>query len=85
MLRHIAQIRGHLQKSRRLDFCVAELRTRLTMLLVCCRDIENQPGPRFSKVSKFYGSLWVSQFPLYLKNGEDLSHQTSQLFFFLLP
>ena len=28
--------------------------------------------------------LRVSQFPLYLKNGEDLSRQTSQLFFFLL-
>ena len=26
-----------------------------------------------------------SQFPLYLNNGEDLSHQTSQSFFFLLP
>ena len=27
----------------------------------------------------------MSQFPLYLKNGEDLSCQTSQSFFFLLP
>ena len=27
----------------------------------------------------------VSQFPLYLKNGEDLSRQISKSFFFLLP
>ena len=31
------------------------------------------------------GHFWVSQFPLYLKDGGDLSRQTSQYFFFLLP
>ena len=32
---------------------------------------------------KFTGHFRVSQFPLYLKNGEDLSRQTSELFFFV--
>ena len=39
--------------------------------------------PRKSR--NFTNHFWVKQFPLYLKNGEDLSRQTSQPFFFLLP
>ena len=42
-------------------------------------------GPVSRKSRNFTGHFRVSQFPLYLKNGEDLSRQTSQLFFFLLP
>ena len=41
--------------------------------------------PVSRKSRNFTGHFRVSQFPLYLKNGEDLSHQTSQSFFFLLP
>ena len=37
------------------------------------------------KSRNFTGHFWVSQFPLYLKNGKHLIRQTSQLFFFLLP
>ena len=42
-------------------------------------------GPVSRKSRNFTGHFRVSQFPLYLKNGKDLSHQTSQSFFFLLP
>ena len=42
-------------------------------------------GPVSQKSRNFTGRFRVSQFPLYLKNGEDLIRQTSQLFFFLLP
>ena len=42
-------------------------------------------GVRFSKVPKLYEHFWVSQFPLYLKNGVDLGPQTSQSVCFLLP
>ena len=50
--------------------------------------IENNSdlGPVSRKSRNFTGHFRVSQFPLYLKNGEDLIRQlTSQLFFFLLP
>ena len=40
----------------------------------------SQPGARFSKVPKLYGPF---SGPLYLKNGQDLSRQTSLPFFFL--
>ena len=40
-------------------------------------------GPVSQKSRNFTGYLRVSQFGLYLKNGEDLSRQTSQSFFFL--
>ena len=39
-------------------------------------------GPFLEKSRNFTGHLRVSQFPLYLKNGEGLSLQTSQPFFF---
>ena len=40
----------------------------------------------FSRKSRnFTGHFRVTQFPLYLKNGEDLSRQTLQSFFLLLP
>ena len=42
-------------------------------------------GPVSQKSRNFTGRFRVSQFPLYLKNGEDLIRQTSQLFFFWLP
>ena len=45
--------------------------------------LEQWPVSRKSR--NFTGHFRVSQFPLYLKNGKDLSHQTSQSFFFLLP
>ena len=41
--------------------------------------------PVSRKSLNFTGHFRVSQFPLYLKNGEDLSHQTSQSVCFLLP
>ena len=41
-------------------------------------------GPVSRKSRNFTGHFRMSQFPLYLKNGEDLRRQTSQLFFFLL-
>ena len=44
----------------------------------------NAQGPVSRKSRNFTGHFRVSQFPLYLKNGEDLSCQASQLFFFLL-
>ena len=44
----------------------------------------NAQGPVSRKSRNFTGHFRVSQFPLYLKNGEDLSRQASQLFFFLL-
>ena len=42
-------------------------------------------GPVSRKSRDFTGHFRVSQFPFYLKNGEDLSRQTSQLVCFLLP
>ena len=42
-------------------------------------------GPVSRKSRNFTGHFRVSQFRLYLKNGEDLSRQTSQSFFFLSP
>ena len=42
-------------------------------------------GPVSQKSRNFTGHFRVSQFLLYLKNGDDLIRQTSQLFFFLLP
>ena len=42
-------------------------------------------GPFSRKSRNFTGHFRASQFPLYFKNGEDLSRETSQLFFFLLP
>ena len=42
-------------------------------------------GPVSRKSRNLTGHFWVSEFPLYLKNGEDLSRQTSQSFFFSLP
>ena len=42
-------------------------------------------GPVSRKSRNFTGHFRVSQFPLFLKNGEDLSRQTLQLFRFLLP
>ena len=42
-------------------------------------------GPFLKKSRNFTGHFRVSSFPLYLKNGENLIRQTSQLFFFLLP
>ena len=42
-------------------------------------------GPVSRKSRNLTGHFRVSQFPLNLKNGEDLRCQTSQLFFFLLP
>ena len=42
-------------------------------------------GPVSRKSRNFTGHFRVTQFPLYLKNGEDLSRQTSQSFFFYLP
>ena len=53
--------------------------------LKCEQVIIGASGDRFSKVPKLYRSFRVSQFPLYLKNGDDLSRQTSQLVFLLLP
>ena len=45
----------------------------------------NRPqGPVSRKSRNFTGHFRVSQLPLYLENGEDLSSQTSQSFFFLL-
>ena len=41
-------------------------------------------GPVSRKSRNFTGHLRVSQFPFYLKNGEDLSRQTSQSVCFLL-
>ena len=43
------------------------------------------PGPVSRKSRKVRGHFWVSQFLLYLKNGEDLSRQTSQSVCFLSP
>ena len=45
---------------------------------------EKIEGPVSQKSRNFTGHFRVSQFPLYLKNREDLSHQTPQSFFFLL-
>ena len=42
-------------------------------------------GPFLKKSRNFMGHFWVSQFPLYLKSEDNLSRQTSQWFFFLLP
>ena len=39
--------------------------------------------PVSRKSRNFTGHFRVTQFPLYLKNGEDLSRKTSQSFFFL--
>ena len=39
-------------------------------------------GPVSRKSRNFTGHFRVSQFPLYFKNGEDLSHQTPQTCFF---
>ena len=50
-----------------------------------CFSIVKDQGPVSQKSRNFTGRFRVSQFPLYLKNGEDLIRQTSQLFFFLLP
>ena len=47
--------------------------------------VEKLQGPVSRKSRNFTGHFRVSQFPLYLKNGEDLSRQTSQSLFFLLP
>ena len=41
-------------------------------------------GPVSRKSGNFTGYFRVSRFPLYLKNGEDLSRQTSQSVYFLL-
>ena len=41
-------------------------------------------GPVSRNSRNFTGHFQVTQFPLYLKNGEDLSRQTSQSFFSLL-
>ena len=41
-------------------------------------------GPVSRKSGNFTGYFRVSRFPLYLKNGEDLSRQTSQSLYFLL-
>ena len=43
------------------------------------------PGARFSKVPELYGPFPDVTIPLYHKNGEDLSRQTSQSVCFLLP
>ena len=60
----------------------------------CTKSMNNQYAmtlntlsvPRFSNVSKLIiVHIRVSQFPLYLKNGEDLSPQTSRSFCSLLP
>ena len=48
-------------------------------------DFTESPGACFSNVRNFTYHFRVSQFPLYLKNREDLSRQTSQSLFFLLP
>ena len=42
-------------------------------------------GPVSRKSRNFPGHFWVSQLPLYLKKGADLSRQTSMSFCFLLP
>ena len=39
-------------------------------------------GPVSRKSRNFTGHFRVSQFPLYLKNGDDLIRQTSQLIFY---
>ena len=49
----------------------------------CGNFSSHEPVSRKSR--NFTGRLRVSPFPLYLKNGKDLSLQTSQSFFFLLP
>ena len=50
-----------------------------------CSRFESCSGACFSKSRNFTGQVRVSQYPLYFKNGEDLSHQTSHPFTFLLP
>ena len=58
------------------------------------RVVELNPGqpetntnqePVYRKSRNLTGHFRVSQFPLYLKNGEHLSRQTSQSVCFLLP
>ena len=58
--------------------------TRLFILLVIMLEQHFVfAGPVSRKSRNFTGQFWVSQFPLYLKNGEDLSRKTSQLFSYL--
>ena len=47
--------------------------------------LDTVQGPVSRKSQNFRAHFRVSQFPLYLKNGEDLNRQTSQTFCFLLP
>ena len=59
------------------------------MRILCCNRCDpvtcTYQGPVSQKSRNFTGHFRVSQLPLYLKNGEDLSRQTSQSLFFLLP
>ena len=45
----------------------------------------SEQGPVSRKSRNFTGHFRMSQFPMYLKNGQDWSRQTSQSFCFLLP
>ena len=63
--------------------CIDSIDPAIPTLL--CGDFNTVLGPVSQKSRNFTGRFRVSQFPLYLKNGEDLIRQTSQLFFFLLP
>ena len=63
------RVRGHFVS-------LIEIRVRLF------RGISRHQGPVSRKSRSFSRHFRVSQFLLYLKNGEDLSRQTSQTYFF---
>ena len=69
---------------RKLGYIVLQMQNSGSVTFFTTARATSVLGARFPKVPKILGSFRVSQFPLYLKNGEDLSRQTSQSFCFLL-
>ena len=56
----------------------------IIIIIIIIRCLRSHQGPVSRKSRNFSGHFRVSQFPLYLKNGKDLSRQTLQLFFFFV-
>ena len=75
----------YLQMLRTLHWFIAKRITygRRPLIIAFCYAYHGL-GPVSRKSRNFTGHFRMSQFPLYLKNREDLRRQTSQLFFFLL-
>ena len=78
-LRNLQNGKVHVQSVQNYSFSLLIMQIRDVLVAVVVIQ-----GPVCRKSRNFSGLFWVPQFPLYLRNTEVLSHQTSQSSWFFL-